>query len=241
MADHPIRAGIAGLAPGLRRQRVFEKLRFWECDALTGTPPRPSVLDSWRQEASPAHRFALVAPPAIGAAGFAATETTTSALAALADAASRLDAEALVFQTPASFTPSTGNRERMTAFFRDLAPAQLGDRTMVWEPAGLWEPEAAAGFAGTLGVCLACDPLTNDPLGPGAALWANLPTEAAYFRVKGLGLGARRFDDYALAELVELAAGYERAWIVFAHATKYPDALRLERILLDAAGEPSAD
>ena len=69
-----------------------------------------------------------------------------------------------------------------------------------------------------------------------------LPVSRMYFRITGLGRGEQRFDEYALEPLLELMTAYERVWIVFAHAYRYPDAIRCQRLLVSAAAlGPSAD
>lgn len=256
-----LHVGCAGLPPGVGRQHYFDRLAYLEAPGTLHGVPRESVLRRWRADAGAHGRFGLVAPEVVThrpgprgyprgkepltpaelaqAGGFRATEVVQRGVAALAEAVELAGADVVLFRSPHDFAPSTANRDAMRVFFRDLAPAgRFGAAVRVWEPQGLWEPEVAARFAGELGVVLACDPLNNDPLGVGPEFFAGLPSDEAYFRVTGLGMPQRRFDDYALEPLLEAAESYRRTWIAFAHEGKYPDAIRLHRQLQAADQAP---
>lgn len=260
-----IHVGCVDLPARLSRQRYYERLAYLETSATLLGVPKASALQRWRAEAGEQGHVGLVAPQTIThrpgpkgyprhkvtltkedlaqAGGFRATDLIQREVAALAEAAQLAGASVVLFRSPPDFAPSTANRDNMRVFFRDLAsPERFGTAVRVWEPQGLWEPESAARFAGELGLVMACDPLTNDPLGVDPSFYSNLPGDDAYFRVTGLGLGRRRFDDYALEPLMEAAEAYRRVWIAFAHEGKYPDAIRL-RGSLDggpAVEEPAA-
>ena len=255
-----IHIGCSDLPAGLARARYFEGLTYLEVSTTMLGLPRASVLHRWRKEAGDEGQLGLVAPQLIThrpgprgyprwpeeltaeelaqAGGFRATDVVRRTTEALATAAAEVGASTVVFRSAPDFAPSATNRDAMRAFFDDIAPAErFGDTVRVWEPQGLWELESAALFADELGVVLACDPLTQDPLVADPDIFMHLPGDAAYFHVTGLGSGRSRFDDYSLETLAAVAEAYERTWIVFANPGKYPDALRLRRAL--AAGEPA--
>ncbi|WP_428268451.1 DUF72 domain-containing protein [Haliangium sp.] len=262
MSDAPAQAlhiGCADLPPGLSRRRYFERLGYLETTATLLGIPRRAVLRGWREEAAGPGRFGLIAPQIIThrpgrkgyrrskvtlspaelaqAGAFRATEVVAQATEALAQAAEVIAASVIVFRSPPDFAPSAANRDAMRRYFDEQAPAaRFAGALRVWEPQGLWEPQVAARFAGELGLVLACDPLTNDPIGVDPDFFSNLPGDDAYFRVTGLGQARRRLDDYALEPLLEAAEAYQRAWLVFAHEGKYPDAIRLRRQI---EGEPA--
>lgn len=260
-AAQMIHVGCVDLPARLSRDRYYQRLAYLETSATLLGVPKASALARWRVEAGERGHVGLVAPQTIThrpgpkgyprhkaaltkqdlaqAGSFRATELIQREVAALAQAAEIAGASVILFRSPPDFAPSTANRDNMRAFFRDLAPPErFGSAVRVWEPQGLWEPETAARFAGELGVVLACDPLRNDPLGVEPAFYSNLPGDDAYFRVTGMGLSRRRFDDYALEPLVEAAEAYRRVWIAFAHEGKYPDAIRLRATV---EGSPVVD
>jgi len=179
------------------------------------------------------------------AGGFQASELIAQSVQSLARAARAVEAEVVLFRSPADFSPSASNRQVLARFFAEVASAELfGATARVWEPQGLWEPDVAARLAADMGVLYACDPLSNDPLGPAGPdaidpdFFARLPQDSAYFRLTGLGRANQRFDDYAMAELLELVLAYERAWIVFAHLDKYRDAIQLTRLVSTPDDDP---
>lgn len=256
--------GCVDLPMRMSRQRYFEALAYLETSATLLGVPRAAVLHRWRQEAGAHGRFGLVAPETIThrpgpkgyprhkrtlapaelaqAGGFRDTELVRREVETLAEAAAIAGADVVLFRTPHDFAPSAANRDAMRAFFRDVAPpGRFGAAVRVWEPHGLWELEAAAHFAGELGVVLACDPLTTDQIGVNRDIFGRLPGDDAYFRVTGLGMARRRIDDYALEPLLEAAESYRRVWIAFAHEGKYPDAKRLRKQLDANAGQAPDD
>lgn len=249
-----IHIGCSDLPSGLARSRYFGGLGYLEVSTTMLGLPRVSVLHRWRQDAGEAGQLGLVAPQLIThrpgprgyprwpealtaaelaqAGGFRATDVVRRTTEALATAVIEAGAGTVVFRSASDFAPSATNRDAMRAFFDDIAPAErFGNAVRVWEPQGLWELESAARFASELGVVLACDPLTQDPLVEDPDIFMHLPGGAAYFRITGLGSGRSRFDDYALETLAAMVEGYERTWIVFANPGKYPDALRFRRML----------
>ena len=223
-----IRVGCADLPSGLRRERMFDKLDYLESSTTLADPPKLKALRQWRDGLPPNRGFGMFAPQVIAEDGFRDTEKVRRASVLLAHQVDALAPEVVVFRTPTAFAPSTANRDAMVRF---LATHDLGERTIAWDPQGLWEPAQAAAQARAMGVLYAADPLSNDPLGEGPEFYASLGDgSAAYFRVTGMGR-KHRVDDFALEELAEAAAAYQRAWVVFAHPSKYPDALKFRTIV----------
>jgi uncharacterized protein YecE (DUF72 family) len=134
-----------------------------------------------------------------------------------------LAAEALIFSTRPSFSPSTANRESMKRFFGEVV-GDRGGRTLGWEPRGTWEPGQAARLCQELDLLHAYDPLLpeDDLRLP--------PTENAYFRLHGLGLQRNRLSDERLAELAERVAEHPRAWVIFANLERFRDAQRFQAL-----------
>lgn len=170
------------------------------------------------------------------AGGLRDTEVVRQAVQTIADACAEVRASAVIFRTPPDFVPSSHNRAVIQNFFSNIATVERFSETVrVWEPLGLWELPASARLAADMGVTLACDPLSNNPIDNPERLLTDLPGDSAYFRITGLGRGTQRFDDYALEPLLDAVHAYRRTWVVFTHAHRYPDAIRCHRLLATEA------
>jgi len=163
---------------------------------------------------------------------FRDTAAVREATAAVAAAARELDAEAVLFRTPPSFTPSTANRDALRRYFETVAPpGTFGQATLVWEPQGLWELDDAVRLGSEVGLRCACDPLARDPTMPEVDPTEGLPSDAAYFRVTGLGGPQRPLDEGTLEALLLQAERFERCWLVFATLERRADALNCQKLL----------
>lgn len=134
-------------------------------------------------------------------------------------AAQACEAQGVLLRTPPAFTPSRLHREAL-ARFSAAALADLAGRTLAWEPMGLWEPDEAAALATELGLVCVVDPLRDEPAeGP-----------VAYLRLRGL----LRYSDDDLLDVLEQAAEFDTAWVVFDHPDRLRDAKRAKRLLAEA-------
>jgi len=167
------------------------------------------------------------------AGGLRDTPVVRDAIARVASAAAAVGAETVLFRTADDLSPSEASRELLRRFFAELAPAEsFGDALRVWEPGGLWQPQAAQNLADELGVVLAFDPLATDPT---LDFPPPLPeAERSYFRIRGLGTSSAMPVD-KLEELAEACLGRDRIWAVFATPERGHDASRF-RQLVAAAG-----
>jgi len=200
--ERVVRVGCAGLPPGTAREAYFRRLPLLEVEG----PAKPAVLRKWQRAG--AHTLLLRVDK---------LDLAAAAWRELLDGYDALKAEALVLQTPPSFSPSAANREAMKRFFGEVA-GDPGDRVVCWEPRGTWEPLQAARLCLELGILHAYDPLLPDEEGPPPA------AEEAYYRIYGLGLQRNRISDDNLATLAERVALHARAWVVFATGERWRDA-----------------
>ncbi len=231
--------GCAELPPRMSRGKYFEKLSLLEIAGFfTGNPTRKAVR-GWRENSPERARYSVIASSALTHQKqcMALDEAALKLVENLADSCSILQAEAVVFRTPASFTPSSANRDRLKRFFAELATSErFGETRRVWDPDGLWEPAGIAELAEAAGVLVAIDPLAHDPLEELAEFAARqMARGEAYLRITGLGHSRQRFESYQLEMLAEMLADTERSWTIMAHPGAYPDALAMQREL--AAGE----
>lgn len=230
-----VHVGCADLPTGKGWERYFEKLSFVETSILLRKPPRPSVLAKWRAAAPGAGAFSVVAPPIVerplGVAG---------GTAPVVAAAQALEAGAVVFRTPPTFSPSAANRDTLRRFFGEVAhEGTFGAAVRAWHPDGLWEVRTALKLANELGVVLVADPFVRDATRDPPDLYATLETSDVYFRVTGMGRGQRRLGPAQLEELADATSAYERAWVVFATVDAFVDATRFQRTLGAVIAPPS--
>lgn len=244
-----LRIGTSDLPPRTSFERYFGALRAIELSALVGAPIKAPTLAKWKATLPP-QSVALHAPWVIThrkapctttrqtdaqSGDFRDSPLTREALSELATTANALNAWAVIFSAPPLFSPSQTNRDRLRAFFAELAPAEhYVGMQRVWIPDALWEPVAAVRFAAELGVLCAVDPLIKDhEYRPG--VFSELDTAYAYFRVLGLGRNNTLRQD-ALDELAEAAAAYDSAAVMFATPERWKDAKNFARNLVELAG-----
>lgn len=225
--------GCAELPPGMSRANYFEKLDFLEVASFFTNEPSRKVVRAWREKSPQGAAFSVIAHQSLTQPGFQPGDKSLETTLQLVDFCEILRAEAVVFKTPASFAPSSKNRERLKTYFTEEGTSErFGTTQRVWDPDGLWEPSTISDLAEELDILVAVDPLAVDPFDEHAEHVArNLARGRAYLRVSGMGLSRRRFESYQLEMLGEMLLELERSWVVFAHPSKYPDALSFSRML----------
>ena len=224
--------GCAELPPGMNRGKYFEKLGMLEVATFATSAPSRKAVRGWREKSPSSAHFSLLASAQLtGPKSFPVDEEAKALTAKLVDASEVLRAEAVVFKTPGSFSPSSANQDRMRRYFSEIASTEaFGTTLRVWEPDGLWEPEAISKIADELTLTVAIDPLAQDPLEEYQSFVAEqMARGSAYLRIHGMGISRRRFEPYQLEMLAEMLQEVDRAWVVFAHPGKYPDALAMAR------------
>lgn len=172
--------------------KYFAGLTFFEF-APRAPLPRVATLTRYRHQLSRQALVALRAPQSalVSDAGpLRPSAAQTADLAWLLDAADRLDAEVVVFPTPASLTPGQHSRKLLRSFAEAL-PRPEG-RRYVWAPSGLWEEQDSAELAAGLGLVRAFDPLHEErPPGP-----------IAYAHLRALGVQSS-FSETVLADTLD--------------------------------------
>lgn len=165
--------------------RTYTKLNLMEYqDSFTGTPS-PKSLGRLRRAAGEDFSFVLRASAALTHAGektlgrlqlsylpdgrlpntpFDTGELGQAAWCWTLEAARALGADAIVWQTPASFRPTPANRERLTSFVERHVRA---DPPVIWDSQGLWEPGELAAASRDLGLIPCYDPLLEPTPLPG--------------------------------------------------------------------------
>ncbi len=198
-------------------------------------PPTPAVLDRWGRlpvertikawqvvthtAASPTYRRMKRAPgPDAGA--FRDSPTVDDAWRVTAECAARLRATAILFQCPASFSPTSENLRNVRGFFaRIVRPAGV---QLMLEPRGpAWSAEVGRALCDELGVVHVVDPFVTRPIDrDGDAI--------RYFRLHGLSGARHVYSDAELGELsgIANACPSARTYVMFNNIPRVSDAKR---------------
>jgi uncharacterized protein YecE (DUF72 family) len=158
---------------------------------------------------------------------FRASEGVREALGRTMEVARQLEAPAILFETPASFSPTAENRRRMSRFFEDVPRDRGEDEPMrlIWEPRGIWSDEEIRALCHDLDLLPCSDPFAAQDEPP------SLPDGAAvYIKLRGLGT-TQHYSDAQLEWLVERLGASPGACCVFGTVNMFQDASRLVALL----------
>ena len=205
-------------------------------------PPKPSVLDRWRNKMPPEFEFTIKAWQLIthtaksptyrrlrralddteraGAGGFQASKIVDEAWGATVACATRLSATAILFQSPASFQPTEENLAAMRAFFaRIVRPSGV---RLMFEPRGpLWKAPV------TKPICDECELVhVVDPL-----VHATATRGMRYFRLHGTSGPRHVYTDEELGQVAQFVPQHGETYVMFNNMPRVGDAQRFQRIL----------
>ncbi len=233
------------------RKKIYADLDAVEVQQTFYDPRPPESFRKYREEAPEDFRFTVKAwmlvthgynkrlwrrlkspPPGDPSAykSFADTREVWEAWKTTLDAADALRADAIVLQTPASFTPSRENVERLENFF---SKAERRGFTIVWEPRGEWWKPENRGLLDRIS-------RDYDISIAGDFLRGRLPTEhsmVAYARLHGLGGGEVNYkyrytdDDLERLKSIVLGLRQRQIYVMFNNVYSYTDAVRFKRLL----------
>lgn len=230
-----IYVGCCGFPKG--RAACFQHFPLVEVQQTFYKPPRPETARRWRQEAPPDFIFTLKAwqlithPPTSPTyrrsglsippdqrdryGGFRPTPEVLEAWERTREVALALEAHIVVFQCPATFTPTPENIAAMRQFFSTVDRAGM---RFAWEPRGPWEDETVAALCRDLDLIHCVDPFVRPPVTAGVA----------YFRLHGVGGYRYRFTDADLSRVLEWCRPFETAYVLFNNISMWEDGLRLQ-------------
>ncbi len=159
--------------------------------------PRLSTAEKWRTEAdeiTSAFEFTVKAYQGITHLHRFKGKEAIAQFNTLTELCRALRARVLLFQSPASFTPTKVNIEAMEKFFRTI---DRGSLLCAWEPRGRWydEPVRIADVCASCKLIHCVDPLRNDPA---------LAQSVAYYRLHGFGQPSMYRYDFSRNELQRL-------------------------------------
>lgn len=234
--------GCCGFASA--QQQYFREFPLVEIQQTFYHPPQLATAQRWRQAAGPSFVFTLkawqlITHPASSptyrrlrrpldeasrsrVGSFQPTEEVWHAWETTRSIAAVLEAPVVVFQCPASFTPTATHRQHLRAFFERVRqsgmPPGAAMPLIAWEPRGDWPRKAIADLCDELDLLHVVDPFVARPVRRGVF----------YYRLHGIG-GYRH--TYTEAELDQLAAWLkesgEEGYCLFNNVTMRQDARRL--------------
>lgn len=201
--------------------------------------PRLATAETWRAEMPADFEFVLKVPQLIthdpgsptyrklrvelsGAqkARYGSFRPTREVQAAWTDTLAltrALRSNLLLFQCPASFTPTAEHIRHLIRFFETI---ERDGFRLVWEPRGRWPDAEVKTLCRRLDLIHCVDPFQR-PL-----VWG----EPAYCRLHGKGGAHYRYSDAELAELkTRVAPG--PAYVLFNNTAMWDDARRFRRLL----------
>jgi len=133
------------------------------------------------------------------------------------DCAEALRARHLLFQCPASFTPSEANLAQMRHFFNAIDRHEL---ILFWEPRGAWPAELVQSLCAELNLIHAVDPFVT----------TTTSSEFIYFRLHG-GKGFKHiYSSEELQTLKALLPAGRPAYVLFNNINMWTDASRFSSL-----------
>jgi uncharacterized protein YecE (DUF72 family) len=131
----------------------------------------------------------------------------------------------IVFQCPASFTPTKENVRNLKTFFEEI---DRGSHVLAWEPRGEdWRPELVRELCAASNLIHCVDPFRNDPV----------HGDALYWRLHGRTGYGYRYTDEDLNELLARLQAWGHvagpAYILFNNISSKQAAMRFQSLLAD--------
>ncbi|HXG53150.1 MAG TPA: DUF72 domain-containing protein [candidate division Zixibacteria bacterium] len=231
-----MRVGCCGFP--VARRKYYATFAAVEIQQTFYQPPRPETAAKWRAEApagfefaikawqlitheptSPTYRRLKIEIPVTRASrygSFKPTDEVREAWEVTRRFARELGALLVLFQCPASFTPSAGNKKNMRRFF---AAVERGNLTLVWEPRGEWSADEIRGLCEELDLVHCVDPLQRP------AVWGRL----RYYRLHGPAGYNSRYEPPQLQRLLGMCA--RKTYVFFNNRYMFEDARAFLRLL----------
>lgn len=242
MVANRIEVGCCGFP--VTRKTYYKHFHLVEIQQTFYHPPTISTAARWSAEAPQGFRFTMKAWQLIthepssptyrrlrkkipqadrdryGA--FRPTEEVRRAWLETLAFAEEVGASAVIFQCPASFTPTDEHVSNMRNFFR-WAPR--GETIFVWEPRGRWPEELVLTLCRELDLVHCVDPFQSVPL------WS---PRISYWRLHGIGGWRHQYRDEELEDLFQRASSMEvTTYCLFNNAASYQDAMRFQERVRD--------
>lgn len=223
----------------VRKEKYVKNFDVVELQQTFYHPPELMTAKKWREEApsdfefclkawqlithpstSPTYRKLRTTIPKEKANRYGNFRPSSEVMAAwekTKEIAQTLKARIIVFQSPASFQPTTENKRSMRRFFE---PLDRGSFLLGWESRGKWKPEEIQELCQELNLIDIVDPFNRLPV-----------TEDIYYlRLHGIGGYRYRYTEDDLQKLKGWAEKVgEDVYVMFNNIYMFEDALRLKQ------------
>jgi len=200
--------------------RYFQEFTAVEISDTELGLPGSGTVRRWLREASPDFVFSVVAPKQIAGSGFALDASMKQAVAGVSSFAKTLKCNVVVFAATEDFKPNRANRTRLRAFAEHIAGKLK--RPVFDLPA--WPRKEAASALSKLDVCIAFDPLIDEP---------EPKCRFAYARMAGPSGYKSRYDAASLDRVVELCknTSAQHTFVAFRNIDRYENSMYVLRRL----------
>lgn len=235
--DEPMRVRTGCCGFRMSRREYMESFSVVEVQQTFYQPPQISTLERWRAEAPPAFEFTLKAWQLIThesrsptyrrlkrelseeereeCGAFRPSAIVREAWEATRACAAALRARLVLFQCPASFTPTAGHIRDMRRFFTRI---ERGGLRLLWEPRGDWPDETVRQLCEELELAHVVDPFAARTLTPGLC----------YFRLHGRNGFRYVYEDEELEELLGMLPREGPSYVLFNNVRMAQDAARFQ-------------
>lgn len=207
-------------------------------------PPRAATLQHWRQAAPQDFVFVVKVWQLVthepsspsyqqlprsfkwsleGAGHFRDSAVVQRAMARTLAVADLLQAPALLFESPPSFTPTAANRRALTTFFERC----VRGRSLIWNPTGLWADDDVLSICRDLSLVPCWEPFGD---GEHHTQGRPIPSVAALY-LRPRGLGALGFTEHKLLWMLERLEDRELGFCAFGSPLLFGEAQRMQRLL----------
>lgn len=239
----PLHAYVGTCGFAERQARTFREFDILEVQQTFYQPPKAATVRRWREKAPAGFVFTLKAWQLLThecssptyrrlregfsdaelaqAGSFKWNRLTRMAWERTLETAEALEAQAVVFQAPRTFTPSSRNLRRLYRFFERI---ERGGRRMAFEPRGeAWDDATLRSIVSDLDLIHVVDPFLRRPVGRGQR----------YFRLHGRPAYHYhyRYTEADLATLLRALAKSWPDWVLFNNDAMADDARRFIRHL----------
>ncbi|SRR5581483_4722836 len=224
----------------LTKPRYAEEFPVVEVQQTFYEPPMIGTLKRWRASVPADFEFTLKAwqlithrstsptyrrlktmlrpDEAADCGSFQSTAIVEQAWSATRACAEALGARLVLFQCPASFTPTLSNLEQMRSFFTRIKRDGL---QLLWEPRGEWPESLIKSLCEELDLIHAVDPMITRTVTP----------EFIYFRLHGGKDFKGIHSDTQLRDLKELVGTDKPAYVMFNNINMLDDATRFRDLM----------
>ncbi len=233
-----VKIGCCGFP--LAKEKYAAHFRVVEVQDTFYQPPRVATLERWRTLVPTDFEFTVKAWQLIthgstsptykrvrtplspsekrDCGGFQPTGLVQEGWLATHACAQALSARCVLFQCPASFTPTSRNVGNLRGFFSGLERAGL---RLLWEPRGVWPEALIRRLCGELELVHVVDPF----------LGRTVTGDFLYYRLHGGKDYRHSFTDAELRQLLAVLAPGRPAYVMFNNVTMLEDASRFQQLV----------